>query len=258
MATTPNYSWVMPDPTDFVTDLPADFEIFGDAVDASLYALNPGTTAGDVDYYTSATAKARLGIGTAGQVLAVNSGATAPEWITVSAGGTNWTLLNAGGTALTGAQTVTVSGISSVDKIMILVYEASSATSGASMEVRVNGDTAGNYDVYGAQLEITSAFSADSLTRYGAAGFTGFRFGKMGSNAGNDVSGAIFLSGCAENGAKAVQVQGSGTRAFGGNGQIAYWYGGVWDNSAAVTSVSIFSTTGNLDGGTVFVYTSAN
>jgi hypothetical protein len=61
MATTPNYSWVMPDPTDFVTDLPADFEIFGDAVDASLYALSPGTTAGDLDYYTSSTAKARLG-----------------------------------------------------------------------------------------------------------------------------------------------------------------------------------------------------
>jgi hypothetical protein len=36
MATTPNYSWVMPAPTDFVTDLPADFEIFGDAVDATV------------------------------------------------------------------------------------------------------------------------------------------------------------------------------------------------------------------------------
>jgi hypothetical protein len=87
MATTPNYSWVMPDPTDFVTDLPADFETFGDAVDASLYALSPGTTAGDLDYYTSSTAKARLGIGTVGQVLQVNSGATAPEWVTPAAGG---------------------------------------------------------------------------------------------------------------------------------------------------------------------------
>jgi hypothetical protein len=39
MATTPNCSWVMPDPTDLVTDLPADFEIFGDAVDASVYEI---------------------------------------------------------------------------------------------------------------------------------------------------------------------------------------------------------------------------
>jgi hypothetical protein len=42
--------------------------------------LNPGTTAGDIDYYTSGTAKARVAIGTAGQILKVNSGATAPEW----------------------------------------------------------------------------------------------------------------------------------------------------------------------------------
>jgi len=86
MATTPNYGWVMPDPTDFVTNLPADFEVFGDAVDDTVKDLNPGTTAGDLDYYTSSTAKARLGIGTAGQVLRVNSGATAPEWVTPSAG----------------------------------------------------------------------------------------------------------------------------------------------------------------------------
>jgi len=29
----------MPDPTDLVTDLPADFEIFGDAVDASVFEV---------------------------------------------------------------------------------------------------------------------------------------------------------------------------------------------------------------------------
>ncbi len=41
------------------------------------------TTAGDV-LYRDATVPVRLGIGTAGQVLAVNSGATAPEWKTIS------------------------------------------------------------------------------------------------------------------------------------------------------------------------------
>jgi hypothetical protein len=44
MATTPNYGWVMPDPTDLVTNLPADFEVFGDAVDADLSGLLGGTT----------------------------------------------------------------------------------------------------------------------------------------------------------------------------------------------------------------------
>ena len=44
------------------------------------------TTAGDLLYGTAADTVARLGIGTANQVLAVNSGATAPEWVTPSAG----------------------------------------------------------------------------------------------------------------------------------------------------------------------------
>jgi len=38
------------------------------------------TTAGDLIYATAADTVTRLGIGTAGQVLKVNSGATAPEW----------------------------------------------------------------------------------------------------------------------------------------------------------------------------------
>jgi hypothetical protein len=43
------------------------------------------TTAGDI-IYRNATVPVRLGIGTAGQVLKVNSGATAPEWGTASSG----------------------------------------------------------------------------------------------------------------------------------------------------------------------------
>jgi hypothetical protein len=51
------------------------------------------TTAGDIIYRNS-TVPVRLGIGTAGQVLQVNSGATAPEWATPAGGTisfTTWT-----------------------------------------------------------------------------------------------------------------------------------------------------------------------
>jgi hypothetical protein len=48
---------------------------------------NPMTTTGDVIYSSSGSTPARLGIGTAGQVLQVNSGATAPEWATPASGG---------------------------------------------------------------------------------------------------------------------------------------------------------------------------
>jgi hypothetical protein len=41
---TSNFNWQMPTPTDLVTDLPADFEVFGQAVDTSLADLKGGTT----------------------------------------------------------------------------------------------------------------------------------------------------------------------------------------------------------------------
>lgn len=50
--------------------------------------VNPMTTTGDTIYSSSGSTPARLGIGTAGQVLTVNSGATAPEWQTPSSGAT--------------------------------------------------------------------------------------------------------------------------------------------------------------------------
>jgi hypothetical protein len=89
MATTTNYSWSTPDDTALVKDGAAAIRTLGSSADTTVKALNPGTTAGDIDYYTTSTAKARVGIGTAGQVLKVNSGATAPEWGSVSASPTS-------------------------------------------------------------------------------------------------------------------------------------------------------------------------
>lgn len=43
-------------------------------------------TAGDTLYYSTGNTLTKLGIGTAGQVLTVNSGATAPQWSTPAAG----------------------------------------------------------------------------------------------------------------------------------------------------------------------------
>ena len=41
---TTNFGWVMPTATDLVTDLPADFNVFGQGVDTSLQYLLGGTT----------------------------------------------------------------------------------------------------------------------------------------------------------------------------------------------------------------------
>jgi hypothetical protein len=51
---TTNFGWVMPTTTDLVTDLPADFNVFGQGVDTSMQYLLGGTT-GQVLSKTSAT-----------------------------------------------------------------------------------------------------------------------------------------------------------------------------------------------------------
>jgi len=53
---------------------------------AAFNALSPLTTAGDTLYGGTSGAGTRLAIGTAGQVLTVNSGATAPQWSTPTTG----------------------------------------------------------------------------------------------------------------------------------------------------------------------------
>jgi len=192
--TTP-FSWQMPTATDLVTDLPADFEVFGQAVATSMGDLLGGasgyilskasatdmdftwiandqgditgvtagtgisgggtsgtvtvtnsmataiTTAGDVIYGTGSGTFTRLGIGTAGQVLTVNGGATAPLWAAASTGG--MTLLST--TSLSGAST-TISSISGAyTNLQIFIKDYLPSVDSASMYIRFNGDTGSNY-----------------------------------------------------------------------------------------------------------------
>jgi hypothetical protein len=87
MATTTNYGWTTPDDTDLVKDGAAAIRTLGSSVDTTTKALNPETTTGDIAYRSAtANTNTRLALGTAGQVLTVNTGATAPEWATPAAG----------------------------------------------------------------------------------------------------------------------------------------------------------------------------
>jgi hypothetical protein len=97
MATTTNYGWDTPDDTDLVKDGAAAIRTLGSSIDTTTKNLNPQTTTGALAY-RSATSNVNtaLPIGTAGQVLQVNSGATAPEWATVSSAVNKNYLINGG------------------------------------------------------------------------------------------------------------------------------------------------------------------
>lgn len=107
------------------------------------------TTAGDTVYGTGSGVLSRLGIGTVGQVLTVNSGATAPEWTTLSSGG-GLTLLST--TTFNNTVTnYTVSGISGSYKNLLIVGSNLQTANAANQPLtfQFNGDTGNNYNLSG-------------------------------------------------------------------------------------------------------------
>lgn len=90
---------------------------------------NPMTTAGDVIYGGASGAPTRLAVGTAGQVLKVNAGATAPEWgaasgVTIELDYVEFTSnVNPTATTEATANTVVTAGAESFDGSTIALIE---------------------------------------------------------------------------------------------------------------------------------------
>lgn len=167
MATTTNYGWTTPDDTALVKDGAAAIRTLGTAIDTTTKNLNPETTLGDIAYRSStANVKTRLGLGTAGQVLTVNSGATAPEWAAISAGG--YTSLASG--SLTGA-TVSLSSISASYQKLVLVLRNMSLSGSDEFTIRLNGSSSSIYGYYNvfsnSTPEIKSLTAAASVISFG-------------------------------------------------------------------------------------------
>ena len=107
---TSNFLWQMPTATDLVTDLPADFEVFGQAVDTSLADLKGGTT---------------------GQILAKNTNADMDfVWVTNDVGDitavTAGTGITGGGTS--GAVTITNDMATTITTNGDLIYGTGAGT----------------------------------------------------------------------------------------------------------------------------------
>ena len=162
----------MPTSSDLVTDLPADFEVFGQAVDTSLADLkggttgqvlkknsntdmdfvwgadsagmtNPMTTTGDTIYSSSGSTPARLGIGSTGQVLTVSGGL--PTWSTPAGGGkilqvvsnVNATSTSTGSTSyIDSGLTASITPSSSSSRIYVIITQSLQTT-------RAGNDTTG-------------------------------------------------------------------------------------------------------------------
>lgn len=206
---------------------------------------------GDLIVATAADTVSRLAVGSNDQVLTADSStATGLKWAAVPVAAKSWTLLNAGGTALTGAQTITVSGISGKEDIMVVISGASSASASSFIYVRPNGISA-SYVYAGHYLEWSGTYGAANFNGTATTSGTGILIAKMSTTAANALSGATTISGCSSTGNKAFVSVGSGD---GGSGHSSVSLNGFIPASAAITSIDVYSSVGNFDAGTVYVY----
>jgi hypothetical protein len=263
MATTPNYSWVMPDPTDFVTDLPADFEIFGDAVDATVDGIDDRvtdleviTTEGDLIVGDASGDPVRVPVGTIGQVLA--SDGDTVEWITpAGGGGKDWVLINAGGTTLN-AQNVTISGLTGYNEYALIIADAKvNSANRRTISVAINNDNANNYDMAGTRIIPTTAYSKDNYSSVDLFPYYRIEITEKSDNINSVINAFLTISGAETTAPKVVQGFGSSSPAT-GNEQQLNWFGGVWDNSATVSSIVIKSSSDQFNAGNAWLYGSVS
>jgi len=333
---TSNFGWQMPTSTDLVTDLPADFEVFGQAVDtdfvdllggASGYILSKAsatdldfawipndqgditavnvtapitgggsagavtigvsaastaaagvvqlsdststtssvlastptatksaydladaaiakstvTTAGDI-IYRNATVPVRLGIGTAGQVLTVNSGATAPQWSTPSTGA--FTLLST--TTLTGA-TPTITGINQTYKsLFMVIYGVTNATGNGVFRIAPNANTTG-----------CSYVSTDSVGASFVGSVNRVTYLNLGTTAYDRTASTNAATIQIDNYTSATNYKPINAYGFAnetGGSVMSFNIGGAFVSNTAVTSLQFSNAGGNLSTGTVLLY----
>lgn len=266
MPTTTNYGWTTPADTDLVKDGAAAIRTLGSSIDTTVFNNANAAIAktivdakGDIIAATAADTVTRLAVGSNDQVLTADSStATGLKWAT-PAGAKNFSLVNAGGTALTGATTITISSISNADDLYILVEEASTTNNGSTILIRINGDTGTNYYSYGNLINPGYYYYGGDYTKFyeNASSISLARL--PNGNSTQTVTGYIRISGGNTSGMKMFHLSGGASSPSDMNTQYQRLYnlGGYYNSSSTISSVSIVSSSGNFDNGTVYVYKSS-
>ena len=202
---------------------------------------------GDLVAGTGADAFSRLAVGANDTVLTADSAeATGLKWATPAAAAPNGYVLFST-TSMTGAATITVSGISNKSSLLILL---SGVGAGASndLQLKINNVT-GNTSNAGIKIE----GSGDTAIPYGQTAINLFTLSNNGASTG---SASVYIDGANSTSGKVYQVMGQAS-ADGGTGQEGFIYMGKDTQTAAVTSIVIVSNGSNFDAGTMTIFAKA-
>jgi len=218
------------------------------------------TTKGDLISATAASTPARLGVGANATVLTADSAeATGLKWVTPGGSDIAWTLLNTGGTALTAAATITISGITK-DKLMILITGASSASANSDIRLRINADSTSKYATNGSEIRQHSTYVGSGFgstvngVEENVNANTYFQCGSTSGAAASAINGYAEILGAKNTGVRTFKgAFGISPGSTGSDGKDLS-VGGIYTGTSAVSSISLISSTGNFDAGTIYVY----
>jgi hypothetical protein len=305
---TSNFGWQMPTNTDLVKDLPADFEVFGQAVDSDLADLKGGTTGqvlsktsgtdldftwitpnvgditevqagtgisvasgtgpipiitntvatefdvkGDLIVGTGSDTFDRLAVGTdTYNLVADSSSATGLAWAAPAGGNKTYTLLNTGGTSLSGSAAVTVN-VATKEDYVVLVQNATCGTR-VALYFRINGDSGANYITNLTTIDADPTYAAASFKSVASTSQTHFVGATRSDNGSSAINFAAFVSAGNSTTLHPVHTSSSAVPS-GGDEHTQAWVYGLYSGSAAITSFTITNGgAANWTGGVVYIY----
>ena len=199
---------------------------------------------------TAASTPGVLAVGTNGQLLSADSTAsTGLAWTTVSSGG--MTLL-ATTTFNNTTTTYTYSSLGSYKHLYIVGQGLTHATTGTgNIEIRFNGDTGGNYNriAFG-----TSGAAFESGQNQGTtSGFLSFR--AFAANTDATLDYGTFTSWIPNYGGSGYKSLSSSTMSYvSGTSSRANTAVSTWNNTSAITSITIIANTANFNTGILTIY----
>lgn len=245
-----DFVWIANDQGD-ITAVTAGTGISGGGTSGAVTITNSMATEitakGDLIVGTGNAAFDNLPAGTNGHVLTADStvSPTGLKWAAPASGG-GMTLINTGGTALSG--NTTVSSIPGTYKhLFITVHDAQANAGGNNFQLRMNGDSGSNYR-YNWIRNITTTLAGDAGTTT-ALQIASRMAGSGGFTDGLDAYIWIY------NYTNTDYVFASwGSTSTDGSSTVVFNTGsGKYDCSAAITSVTAVCTD-TFDGGTIYVY----
>jgi hypothetical protein len=202
---------------------------------------NPMTTTGDTIYSSPGSTPVRLGIGSTGNVLTVAGGV--PTWA-APAGGGGMTLIET--LALTSGSSVTSSTISGDYTDLQIIFRGVLSNNGSAMDVRLNGDTGSNYfggyirndngTISGAVPGETTWININGATAT-SAGYRNVYYNEM------------YIRRYSDSNYKSVFQ----TQYMGAYPGIYFRYH-LWNNTAAITSLTVLCNGGNFTAGNAYIY----